>query len=82
MLPSQWAAPASKLPLSRSSPAGAGSAGGTGSTVTARVAEPDTPVSSVALKVTVKVRAALPGLAKAWLALAPLAVAPSPKLQA
>ncbi|OIQ65829.1 hypothetical protein GALL_526100 [mine drainage metagenome] len=53
-----------------------------GLTVTVRVAELATPVLSVAVKVTVRVTAVVPVLVKVWLAVAPVAVLPSPKFQA
>jgi len=53
-----------------------------GVTMTERVALAETPVLSVTVRVTVSVTLAVPLLVKAWLAAAPEAVPPSPKLQA
>ena len=55
---------------------------GAGVTVTVRVAVAVIPVLSVTVRVTVSTRLAVPVLLKAWLAEAPVALAPSPKVQA
>ena len=55
---------------------------GAGVTVTVRVAVAVTPVLSLTVRVTVSTALAVPVLVKVWLAEAPVAVPPSPKVQA
>ena len=54
---------------------------GAGLTVMTRVAVAEAPVLSVTVRVTVQAALAVPVLLKVWLAEAPVAPAPSPKLQ-